>query len=697
MHLNSRESDVIGKPRAGLVRAGLPRRRSPSQSISHASGFAIELLEHRTLLSTVSQYHNDAPSTGQNLSEVSLTFTDTNSNSFGKLFSTAVDGQVYAQPLYVPSVNITAGPYQGTHNVTYVATENDSLYAIDSNSGTVLWHQSFLVDEPGLANVTAVTPVSSSDVNSTDLTPIIGITGTPVIDGQYIYLAAATKQLVNGDFTQAHYVYTLYKVALGSGTYTSTVIGDTTYNVKYSNYTFNSGPYVLDPQGQGDGEITAIISGVSQNVVYFNALRANNRAALTAYNGNVYVSFASHGDNTPYHGWILGYSESSLTPTAVFNADPNGSDSGIWEGGGAISMDPQGYMYIETGNGTFDTTLNVSGFPIYGDYGDSFIKIAIDTTTAQNNQNINGWGLKVIDYFTPQNQASLSSADQDLGSGGPLVLPATAGSITIGSASAPNLLVGSGKDGVIYLINRDNMGKYHSNTDSIVQEIGGGVGAAGSFDTPAFYYDGTAARIYYAGASDYLRAFTISNGYISTAPAVTSDTFGLEGATPSISANGSSNGIVWGIDEGTSQLRAYNASNVAAGAIYSTATNSSRDSMGTAVKFTLPTVVDGEVFVGTSNSLVAYGLLSPPSSPPTAPNSLMATAVSNNQINLTWTNTATNAFGYYVEQSGDNGNSWSQIATLASNATSYGAVGTPAQHPLYVPGSRLQLARRLGL
>ena len=410
------------------------RNRPPNRYIASACRCAVEALESRTLLSSVTQYHNDASSTGQNLTEISLTPTNVNSNTFGKLSSTTVDGQVYAQPLYVPSVNITTGPYQGTHNVTFVATENDSLYAIDANTGTILWQQSFLVAEPSLANVTSVTPVSSSDVNTTDINPIIGITGTPVIDGGYIYLAAATKQIVSGIITTPHFVYTLYKVSLSNGTYTSTVIGDTTYNVKYSNYTFNSGPYVLDPQGQGDGEVTAMINGASQNVVYFNALRANNRAALTAYDGNVYVSFASHGDNTPYHGWILGFSESSLTPTAVFNANPNGSDTGIWQGGGAISIDPQGYMYVETGNGTFDTTLNPSGFPIYGDYGDSFIKIALDSTTSQNNQNINGWGLKVVDYFTPQNQAALSSADQDLGSGGPLILPATAGSITIGSA-----------------------------------------------------------------------------------------------------------------------------------------------------------------------------------------------------------------------------------------------------------------------
>jgi len=679
--LNRPGSDAIGERSAQWVRASHRTRRTPGQSMAYASCCALETLESRTLLSAVSQYHNDAPSTGQNLTEISLQPADVNYKSFGKLFSTTVDGQVYAQPLYIPSVDITAGSYQGTHNVTYVATENDSLYAIDSNNGTLLWHQSFLVGEPGLANVTAVTPVSSSDVNTSDINPIIGITGTPVIDGQYLYLAAATKQIVSGNNTSPHFVYTLYKVSLGSGTYTSTVIGDTTYNTSTSVYTYNSGPYVLDPQGQGAGEVTATINGSSQKVDYFNALRANNRSALTAYDGNVYIAFASHGDNTPYHGWILGYSESSLTPTAVFNANPNGADTGIWEGGGEIAIDPEGYMYVETGNGTFDTTMNSAGFPVYGDYGDSFIKIALDSTTSQNNQNINGWGLKVVDYFTPQNQASLSSADQDLGSGAPLVLPASVGSITIGSASAPNLLIGSGKDGTIYLINRDNMGKYNGTTDNIVQEIGGGLGGGGSFGTPAFYYDGTTARIYYGAKNDNLRAFTISNGYISTTPVITPDTFGSQGTTPSISANGDSDGIVWGIDGGTNELRAYNASNVAAGAIYSTATDSSRDSLGTAVKFTGPTVADGEVFVGTTNSLVAYGLLSPPNSPPTAPNSLMAAAVSNNQINLIWTDTASNAFGYYVEESGDNGNSWSQIATLSSNAVSYSVVGLQPNTP----------------
>jgi hypothetical protein len=645
--------------------------------MARACTFAVETLEARRLLSSVTQYHNDSSSDGENLSEISLTPSNVNASTFGKLFATRVDGPVYAQPLYVPSVGITVGSYQGTHNVTFVATQNDSLYAIDANNGTILWQDSFLVAEAGLANVTAVSTVSSNDVNSTDIAPNIGITGTPVIDAGFLYVAALTKQIVSNNTISPHFVFTLYKVNIDNGSSTSTVIGDTTYDTGNGVYTYNSGPYVLDPDGQGAGVVKAVVNGASQNVIYFNALRANNRSALTVYNGSVYVSFASHGDNGPYHGWILGYSESSLTPTAVFNTDPDGSDSGIWMGGGQIAIDSSGFMYIETGNGTFDTTLNVSGFPMYGDYGDSFIKIQLDSSSTQTNQNINGWGLAVVDYFTPQDQASLSSADQDLGSGAPMLLPVTAGSITIGKPGATNLLVGSGKGGTIYLINTatSKMGEYNGTTDKVVQEIGGGLGGGGSFGSPSFYYNGTTATIYYMGLQDNLRAFTIANGMINTTPAVSPDTFGLLGATASISANGDSDGIVWGIDGGTNELRAYNATNVAAGAIYSTATNSSRDALGSAVKFTVPTVVDGEVFAGTTDTLVAYGLLAPPTSPPTAPTTLQATAVSNFQINLSWNDTASNAFGYYVEESGNGGANWTQIATLGSSAVSYGAVG----------------------
>jgi hypothetical protein len=649
------------------------RRLAPARAVLRAA--VVETLERRTLLSTpVTTYHNDLASSGQNVTETTLTPLNVSTSVFGKKFTTSVDGQVYAQPLYVPGQNITIGANQGVHNVVYVATEHDSLYAIDANNGTILWQDSFILPEAALqaGGTVTVTTVPNGDVNSSDINPQIGITGTPVIDQAtgFLFLVAKTKQVVNNVTTSPHYVQVLYKVSLADGTFTSTVIGDTTNTS--GTYTYNVGPYVLDAHAQGAGHVTATINGSSKVVVYFNALRQHNRGALLLNNGNVYIPFASHGDNTPYHGWILGYSESTLAPSAVLNLNPDGSDDGVWEGGGRIAMDPQGYMYVETGNGTFDTTLAAKtgfniGFPQYGDYGDSFVKIGLDPTTNQSNQNINGWGLQVVDYFTPQNQASLSSADQDLGSGGPLILPDS-----VGSASHPHLLIGSGKGGVLYLIDRDNMGEFHSSTDSIVQEVAGGLSAAGSYGTAAFFNDGTTSRIYYGGKSDNLKAFTISSASLNTTPAKSPDTFGLQGDTPSISANGSSNGVVWAIDGGSSQLRAYNVtpsgSPAALQEIYTSGQNSARDALGTAVKFTAPTVADGQVFVGTSSTLVAYGQIASPTSPPSTPGTLVANDANNVQINLSWGASSNTPFGYYVELSADGGTSWTQIASVGTSS-----------------------------
>ncbi|HXE52263.1 MAG TPA: LEPR-XLL domain-containing protein, partial [Tepidisphaeraceae bacterium] len=553
----------------------------------------IESLEQRLLLSAnVLGYHNDQFSTGANLQETALTPANVNINGFGKLYSTPVDGQVYAQPLYVSGLNVTAGSQPGTHNVVFVATERDSLYAMDAQTGAVLWQDSFLVPEDALTsggNSVTVTTVPYTDVNTTDLQPEIGITSTPAIDlsSGYLYLTAKTKQIVNTDTADPHYVYTLYRVSIASGSFSGTVIADTTYNKSSNAYTYNSAPFVydnLDPNHKGAG----VVSQNGQYVINFNALRQLNRAAVTLYNGNVYLAFASHGDNTPYHGWILGYDESSLAPTAVFNANPDGNDDGIWQAGGRIAIDSQGFMYVETGNGAFDTTLNVQGFPQYGDYGDSFIKLALDRSTSSANQNVNGWGLQVADYFTPQNQASLSSSDEDLGSGGPLILPETAGSVTIGSAAHPDLLVGAGKQGMIYLIDRNNMGHFSATTDNVVQEKSGALPAAGSYDTPAFYYDGSAARFYYVAASSSGRSFSISNAAFALS-SISADPYGSRDATTSISANGDTNGIAWNIDPGTGQLRAYDASNYANELWTSAQAPNARDTLGTALKFTTPT------------------------------------------------------------------------------------------------------------
>ena len=634
----------------------------------------VERLEYRRLMSTaVLNYHgNDPASDGQNLTETTLNPGNVNVNTFGKLRTTPLDGSTTAEPLYDPGVNITSGASQGVHNVVYVATENDSLYAIDSLTGNVLWKDSFLVPEAALTATgasVAVSTVLASDVNTGD-TPIIGITGTPTIDPNTnsLFLVAKTKQIVNGNSTTPHFVQVLYKVDIGGGTYTGTVIADTTYNTSAATYTYNSGPYVLDPHGQGAGVVTATVNGASQKVIYFNALRQFSRVGLTLYNGNVYLGFASHGDNSPYHGWILGYTESSLTPTAAFNSNPDGSDDGIWSSGGKIAFDSSGNMYVETGNGTFDTTLTAGGFPVYGDYGDSFIKIALDPTTTATNQNINGWGLKAVDYFTPYNQASLSGADEDMGSGAPMVLPAS-----LGSAAHPNLITGSGKNGVVYLLDTANMGKFSPTTDNVVQEISGGIGGGGAYDTPALFNNGSANYVVYAGKNDAVRSFPIANGSLGTA-AVSTMTIGQFGCTPQITASGTNNGIAWVVDTGSDVLRAFNPTNPAQ-EYYDSTQNSSRDAMSTSNKFQTLTIADGLVFLANATSLLTYGLVSAPTTAPTAPTSLVPTVISNDQINLAWNDTATNAFGYYVEQQAAGSSSWVQIGSVGSSGNSFKVVG----------------------
>ena len=334
----------------------------------HFRRAAFECLEARRLLSTsVALYRYDAADSGLDPNETVLTPANVYATSFGKQFTTAVDGNVYAEPLYVSGVNITTGSYQGTHNVVFVATENDSLYAIDGGSGTVLWQDSFLtVSTSGVpigsgAGEMTVSTVSTAEVGSSNISPQYGITGTPAIDAGagYLYVVANTNNVYYGQSTAPHCVYTLYKVNLSSGTFTFTVIADTTYN---SNGTFvytgqyNSGPYV---DGNGDGAIT---NAGGQSVVYFNALRQMFRPAveLVTLNGQeqVVLSSASHGDTSPYHGWLLTYNATTLALTGVLNATPNstpdegGGDGGMWMG--SVASDGLGDLYFETGNGSFD-------------------------------------------------------------------------------------------------------------------------------------------------------------------------------------------------------------------------------------------------------------------------------------------------------------------------------------------------------
>jgi len=622
---------------------------------------------------SVLTYHNDNLNTGVNSTESVLNPSNVNYNTFSKLYSTPVDGAVYAQPLYVPSVVVTGGPQAGTHNLVIVATQHDSLYAIDSNSGIVVWQTTFVAS--GLPGATSITSVPSTDVGTSDTAPEIGICGTPVIDPatNRLYLAAKTKQILNGDTTNPNYVYTLYAVDITNGNATananivnSYVIADTDYNTggTYTYRTNTNAAAAQDPFvfGTGDGAIT--VNGQSR--VYFNALRQMNRPGMLLYNGTLYLAFGSHGDNGPYHGWFLAFNESTLALTGVFNSTPNLGLGGFWGGGGKPAIDSNGFFYLEVANGGCDAFnnggvaagLNSLGFPVNGDYGDSFIKLAVDPTTTQANQSINGWGFKVADYFTPFNTQNLNSTDTDLGSGECTLLPASAG-----NSAHPNLLVGAGKQGNVYLIDCNNMGKYNATTDNVVQSQ---TAIGECFSTPD-YFNG---QIYYAADFDAGKGFAVSNASMSTTTIQTPDAFAWPGDTMSVSASGTNNGIVWAVEHSTSQLRAYLASNIHTELYTSAQAPNNRDALGSAQKFAPPTVADGLVFVGTTNSLVVYGLTSTAIAPPAAPTGLTAVAVSSLQINLNWNDNSNNENGFAIEQSSD-GVNFTQIGTVGVNITNY--------------------------
>jgi hypothetical protein len=501
-------------------------------------------------------YHNDNSRSGLNASETVLTPSNVNQSQFGRLFSVAVDGFVFAQPLYVPNVSI---PGQGTRNVIYVGTENDSVYAIDADLGVVLWTVSFINPAAG------ITTVPDSDVGCDDIPSEMGITGTPVIDpssntsntSNTLYLVAQTKE--NGVWT--HRLHAL-DITTGAEKF--------------------GGPVVIQASVPGTG--TDNVKGV----VSFNSLRENQRPALLLSNGVIFIGFGSHCDRPPYHGWLLAYETGTLQQVGVFNVTPNAEKGGIWQAGGGIAADANGLLYAVTGNGTFDVNLGGT------DYGDSYLQLRFTPP------------FTVADYFTPYNQASLDSAsnEQEPGSGGALLLPNQTGSY-------PHLMIGAGKQGVIYLLNRDNMGQYNSSTNVIVQQISGQLGS--NYSTPAFWQN----NIYFGAVSGHLKSFALTNGVLSSTPTSQAPTeYGFPGATPSVSANGSSNGIVWAVEttayssNGPAVLHAYNATNLAT-ELYNSNQNLARDNPGPAVKFSVPTIANGNVYVGAQMQVSAYGVLPP--------------------------------------------------------------------------------------
>lgn len=572
------------------------RSRDSYRRQRQAQRLSFETLEDRKLLSVnVLNYRYDQSSSGVNAQETTLTPANVNSATFGKIATTPVDGQVYAEPLYVSGVSIAGG----THNVVYVATEHDSVYAINADSGAVLWHDSFLSS--------GVSTVPAADTGSPALVPEMGITATPVIDTNThsIYVLANTKES-RADGT--HYVYKLHALDLSTGGENlggPLTIADTIYNKASNKYTFISGPTV---NGTGMGSVNGTIT--------FNALREFSRVGMTEVNGNIFMAFGSHPDIPPAHGWVLAVNAQTMSLWGALNVTPNGDLGDIWQGGNSITVDGNGNMYVVTGNGTFDSDLNADGFPINGDYGDSIVQFAYDPDSSPTHQNINGYGLKVVSYFTPSNQEVLDDQDLDLASSGTVLLPPQAG-----SASQPNLLITGGKEGTVYLMGSDSLSGYNPSGDQITQEVAKMYNTI--FSAPA-YFNG---KLYYAIVGGHAQAFSLTNGHLTTTPSsVSADSFGYPGSTPTISANGTANGIVWMIDTTTNELRAYDANNLAHELYNSDQAPSGADALGKAVKFAVPTVADGHVFVGTQNSLVIYGLLDSRSQGPDAANRLFVNA-----------------------------------------------------------------------
>jgi hypothetical protein len=503
----------------------------------------------------VTTYRNNLARSGENLGETVLTHANVNPDQFGKIVSLPVDGQVYAQPLYLPSLTISGK----IHNVVLVATEHDSVYAFDADSGsganlTPLWQVSLT----GAGETTA----SVADVlNCSSISPEVGITGTPVIDPSS---------------------NTLYVVALSAR---DTQIIQRLHALDVTTGAERPGSPVA---------ITASVAGTgggffySSPTVEFRPDFHKNRAGLLLLNGVVYTSWGSYCDSLSYHGWIIAYDAKDLRQVAAFNASPNANQGSFWMGGAAPAADSDGNIYAISANGTFDANANGP------DFGDSLLKLS-------------SADLKLMDYFTPFNQMDLDRNDIDLGSSTAVLLPDAAGSM-----AHRHLLVSAGKEGRIYLIDRDRMGRFNASGDQIVQSLNGAIGAL--FGGPAYFNN----TLYFAAAFDTLKAFPISEAHISASPSSqSSQLFGYAGAVPVVTANRSSNGIVWAVEGSPAgTLHAYDASNLAI-ELYNSHMEGSRDALGSSLPFSVPTIANGRVYVGTANALVVFGLFNQPSRKPT--------------------------------------------------------------------------------
>jgi uncharacterized repeat protein (TIGR01451 family) len=539
--------------------------------------FVIVVLNCRAQTAVLTQ-HNDNARSGLNSNETILTTSNVNAAQFGKLFSVQVDGQVFAQPLYVPNVTF---PGNVTHNVLVVATENDSVYAFDADgAGTNPLWQASLVDAAHGANPGEIPFDPLSTLGCKDLLPEVGVTGTPVID---VTTTPPTIYVVAKSMNGFTFFQRLHALDSTSGNEEP------------------QGPAVISASVNGTGD------GSQNGILPFDALEQLNRAGLLLLNGVVYVGFSSHCDLSPFHGWIFAYNGASLTQQSVFVTTPNGGLGGIWLGGSGLAADSNGYIYVASGNGNFDTSAPVT------DFGDTLLKLSTIDGNGNDGQ------LSVADYFTPFDQEIMFDNDADLGSGGALLLPDQPGNY-------PHLLAQAGKEGRIYLVDRDQMTSDPSNpsqpesycssctTDDpqIVEEsVEGYIG--GVFGMPAYWNN----SLYFWPANDPLTSIPISNGLPNFAsPTVGAFSPGFPGAVPSISSNGNAPGtaIVWAIT--SLGIYAYNAQDLSQVLWTSTQAPNDRDQAGPWVKFSTPTIANGKLYVGTGSEIDVYGLL--PSVTPSA-------------------------------------------------------------------------------
>ena len=498
-------------------------------------------------------YHNNNFRTGLNSLETKLTWSNVNSASFGRLFTLSVDGHVDAEPLYLSAVPI---PGRGTHNLLIVATEHDSVYAFDADTGSPIWHITTLKSGE-----------TTSDARGCDqVNPEIGITSTPAISrpsgsNGVIYTVAMSKD------STGHYHQRLHALDATTG------------------HELYGGPKEIQAKYPGHGDNS------SGGFVIFDPAQYKERSGLLLVGNQVYLTWASHCDIRPYTGWVMAYNTTTLAQTSVINVTPNGSEGAIWGSGAGLAADQLGNIFFLDANGIFDTNLNPQGFPASGDYGNAFVRL---TTKG---------GLAVADYFEMHNEVQENSGDVDLGSGGALLVPEMKDS----SGILWYLAVGAGKDSNLYVVNRNSMGKFHTSSNNIYQELDGAL-PGGIWSTPAYF----AGRLYFGPVAQPLLEFQFRNAKLVTKPiAKTTNAFDYPGTSPSISSNKSTNAIVWASENtNPAVLHAYNAINLVELYNSNQAANG-RDHFGAGNKFIIPMIANGKVYVGTSNGVGVFGLLPP--------------------------------------------------------------------------------------